>query len=587
MEETKPKKKRTALWVILIILALLITYCSILAVNGYKLLEPAKIIKGDLNRIRAAGLETDTDTMRTFTADLGAFAEDAESFLLRPSVKMLKIIPRFARLENMGLSGIALVKKMIPELLEPLPDILDQYPITDIKTKGGYDTRPLIPYLDFAYERLPLFKEILEFALTVDDPLIDRFVPMEKVRGMCEEALGEYDYICDFVLFAKKFLGNGEDRAYFLGVSNTAEMRAGGGFLGSMAPVRIKDGILKIGDFDTWHPYLTETVVKASQVTKKERTIFTYLVGYPRDASYIPDFTRMGKIWCDSYTAKTGVKADGAIGLTPTILQKLLKTVDYDIKLSDGSIINGDNATKVLQYDLYFKYFPPGVSYNDGDAKSNPLFAEAAEKSMDAITGNLSAKKFLEYIKVFRESSEDRTLMIWMKDEEEEELVKKLGCSGALNYDETAPEVGVFFSNRDANKMGMFFDQSIEVSEPVKNEDGSCTYDVTAVFESKMSDKEKKKVSTYVYGTMGGKLRGDVHLFAPAGGTIEILECPKGVKFIKDEYMDLEMEYVLGWYMQRNVPYEVKFRVTTAPGVDAPLTVECTPTIYQYTHPEE
>ena len=45
------------------------------------------------------------------------------------------------------------------------------------------------------------------------------------------------------------FLGDGEDRTYLLVAQNSAEIRASGGFPGSIGTIRIEDGILYIGDF--------------------------------------------------------------------------------------------------------------------------------------------------------------------------------------------------------------------------------------------------------------------------------------------------------------------------------------------------
>ena len=61
-----------------------------------------------------------------------------------------------------------------------------------------------------------------------------------------------------------------------------------------------------------------------------------------------PDFERVGSIRAHSYESRNGIHVDGVISLTPVIIQKILKYTG-GVTLSDGTELNGDNATKVLQ----------------------------------------------------------------------------------------------------------------------------------------------------------------------------------------------------------------------------------------------
>ena len=110
--------------------------------------------------------------------------------------------------------------------------------------------------------------------------------------------------------------------------------------------------------------------------------------------------------------------------------------------------------------------------------------------------------------------------MMWMEDEEEQELVKNAGCSGGLNEDPENPETGVYFSISDPCKLGWFLDINTEISEPVVNDDGTRTYDVTATYSNVLSNSDKVNAGNYILGSYGGTITGYIHIFAPAGGTI-------------------------------------------------------------------
>ena len=115
-----------------------------------------------------------------------------------------------------------------------------------------------------------------------------------------------------------------------------------------------------------------------------------------------------------------------------------------NVTLSDGTELTSENATKVLQYDLYYKYLNANASATAGDYVDD-LFAETAKATMSKLVSDFDVKKAGDYYKVFSDGAKNRTVMMWMEDEEDQELVKNAGCSGGLNEDPENPETGVYF----------------------------------------------------------------------------------------------------------------------------------------------
>ena len=77
------------------------------------------------------------------------------------------------------------------------------------------------------------------------------------------EYVGDYfkfrEYITGFTgsagtaVFTKDKAGlwtDGSDKVYLLAAQNTAEIRAAGGFPGSIGTIRVEDGVMSIGDFN-------------------------------------------------------------------------------------------------------------------------------------------------------------------------------------------------------------------------------------------------------------------------------------------------------------------------------------------------
>ncbi len=98
---------------------------------------------------------------------------------------------------------------------------------------------------------------------------------------------------------------------------------------------------------------------------------------------------------------------------------------------------------------------------------------------------------------------DEHRLLVWMENADEESLIEKMGCSGALNSDESKPELGVFFSDETWSKISWYFSSNTEVGEGVKNANGSTTYHVTTTMTNNLtlgvffSDETWSKISWY------------------------------------------------------------------------------------------
>jgi hypothetical protein len=200
---------------------------------------------------------------------------------------------------------------------------------------------------------------------------------------------------------------------------------------------------------------------------------------------------------------------------------------------------------------------------------------------MSSVLSGRNIQKFLGYPEIIRRGFTERTLMVWMAREEEQEFVRELGWDGSLNDDPNAPEAGIYFSSIRACKMGWFMEIIPEIGEPVVNADGSMTYPITVSFQNTITKDEIKAAgSEYILGS-DGRIRGAIHFFAPAGGTIGKLDI-QGVGVIRSEYRDLQLQYIRCIDLLPGKPVRISYEVTTAPGVQTPLVLSQTPTLQAY-----
>lgn len=83
---------------------------------------------------------------------------------------------------------------------------------------------------------------------------------------------GSYDNLKEFLPLFKTFIGDGSDRTYLLAAQNSSEIRASGGFPGSIGTIRIRDGVLTIGDFSSVYKVLASYTPSAANITAEEKS---------------------------------------------------------------------------------------------------------------------------------------------------------------------------------------------------------------------------------------------------------------------------------------------------------------------------
>lgn len=472
------------------------------------------------------------------------------------------------------------------DVIRPTITHFKKYPLTDLKAKDGVNVGLLMQDVEFADELVPKIDNLISrfdniniSKNTLD--MIDKSGKLNEYKNKFASIENKYKDIKRYMPITKTILGNGNNRLYILAAQNSSEIRSCGGFPGSVGTIRIKDGILTIGDFKSVYDILPPSVPASAGVTPSENKLFGNNLSYPRDAEYSPDFERVGKIWASSYEAKHKEHIDGVISLTPSVIQKILQTCG-NITLSDGTMLDGCNATKVLQYNIYNKYFSKATNVENSNKITDALFAETAKKTMDLFTSKFDVKNAKDSFSIFSDGTKDRTILLWMADKKEENIIKENGCSGALNTGSPNAVAGVYYSGSDPCKLGWYFDLNTQIGQPVINKDGTRTYKVKVILNNVLDKKTISKAGKYILGNYNGAMKGYVYLVAPVGGNIDNFNTNNNTKIKTTEYQGVKLGYSLNITIKPNTPVEITYEVTTAAGVSDPLKVSSTPTLEAY-----
>ena len=465
-------------------------------------------------------------------------------------------------------------------------DLLFENPLDGISSDAGFNIPSIMAYLDYAQEAVPMAEDLLSELSEIELSFYDLKGKIGEHRDKIDELLGVYHQAEYYFPLIRAFLGDGTVNKYYLVFAqNTAEIRPGGGFPGSVGSVRIKDGYLSIGDFRSVWDIFPDYTPYHLAVDWWTNEVFGGVVNWPRDAEMNPDFEFLGKYWCDVYEYQNGIRADAVVSVTPAIIQEFLR-IFGEIELSNGDVMNGDNAVRLLQHDWYVRYmnsYQIMYGIEEPNKVVDALFSEVTKALLPLCKDVKDIGVVPKLIDMVEKCADNRVLMIWMNDPEAQKLVKEYGFSGGLGDDPEKPVVGVYFGNNYASKMGWWIDADSWIGEGRLLSDGSIEYDAHVTFTNIFDPSEAYYLGYWIAGVrMNGILDWYVYVFGPAGGDIydvciDYWWNPCNITWYKG--------HTLG-YMNRHYFHPgtetVYFTIRTAPGVTEKPVIKMTPTVTEY-----
>ena len=473
------------------------------------------------------------------------------------------------------------------KILRPAADVMSKTPFSSIKADKGLNVKVLKEYIDLMDKIKPdlvdISGKLLDISLIKEDPKRTERLS-SKVSSLLDlmAEFEEYKPLIDIIV-------DGNDKTFIVVAQNCAEMRALGGFPGSIGTATVKDGIFSFGKFIHLTARIPVHHAKSIKISSIENKLFlpSWYGDSPRRATCNPDYPRAAEILCAAYEEKNNKKIDGVITLTPHIIQRMM-AITGPVKLSNGKTLSEKNTISYLQRQIYIDYFKNTLGYpqrtKNADNKTNALFAETADVVFARLMEHTDKDSLLKLMSIMKESAKDRVFMMWMKDPEAEAVLSSLGLSGELNKDPENPVIGVFYSINSPNRLGAYVDYTVSVGDGVANEDGTISYPVKVVLSNKL-DKQTLKIgrgNAYITSTNNEGYMGSlIYFYAPAGGKVSGFKNNAKVKVTIEKYKDLQLGYGNLFKLYPGKPITFTYTVTTAPGVTKKPEVMTQPLIWR------
>lgn len=411
-----------------------------------------------------------------------------------------------------------------------------------------------------------------------------------KVRELVAKAQGQFSSIDNAVSVAEGiapyvpqlFGANGQTATYLVTAQNTAEIRATGGFPGSVGIITVTDGKMAIGEFESIYKFYPEFSDIDLGINDEEVAAYDWGAINTRDnigdASFSPDFTRAADIWARAYAAThDGEQVTAVLGVNPVFLQNMMKLTGQSVDVG-GTSINGGNVGKTLMRDAYRT-----LTTDQQDA----FFSAVAGQVFSGMMSSLGKVGVADLMQFVTDNASAGNLRVSFMNDEIAKAMSGMKSSGIIpDNDPTEPIVGVYYNDLTYSKMGWYVSIDNQVGTAIKNADGTTTYQVTSAIKNNLTGEELATAPQYVYGYNEKKRdKGDMvfnaYLTVPAGGSISNISASteSGDTLSMSEYaVDGHTMFKGEGNLASGETMTITYTVTVSAQAEKPLIVYNTPT---------
>ena len=577
----------------------LVVVIAVCGVSGFMLLKSAQNVKANADEAlavvdSAAGKATSGD-MAGFASDvdtLASLASTMEEETSSPLWTAASFIPVYGSDISAARTIVSALSDVSNEALVPFAASAQGVSLDSLLVDGRVDVAMLQTLADGLSNVAPIIQTANDQIQNVGPTHIDQITQVvdkaKDAMGMISDAA---DAASQLAPLLPQMLGaNGEARTYLILAMTNSEIRAAGGFPGAQGIMTVSDGNLEMGEFQDRAFGLDNEVA----ITDEEYALFqgedftsNMMKVNSGDALFDPNFPRaserIAQFWEYTHPDEIGGSAqniDGVIAVDPVLLQYLLGAVG-GVTSPDGTVVDGTNTVKYLTSDVYWKYA------NDTEMQ-DAIFASVAQSAFDAIIDGLDNANIASFAKAIGRGADEGRILVWMRDDAEEQAVKDLGVSGAIENDPSTAQLGVFVNDYSFTKAEYYLDFDTVVGERVDNNDGSATYYVSTTLKNTMPAELESSLPPYLHsGNHAAYSPGDLmmrlYLYAPAGGSVS------DVKASGDTTIDLKdgsyngISVTFGeMHLQPGQTLTVTYSVTTSSQAgDVELDVRSTPTVQE------
>jgi len=324
---------------------------------------------------------------------------------------------------------------------------------------------------------LDLTASIKNLILTVEQISNNRSIPnsvKKKITGMAQNIRP----FANVIESLPEVLGKETKKTYLILLQNNAELRPGGGFIGSYAVLTVDKGM--IVDFSIHDVYDADGQLRGH--VEPPFAIRRYLSSvhlYLRDSNFDVDFTKSAFLAAFMYQQETHQKVDGVIGIDLSFIKEIIGAAGQIYLPTYNLTITEDNFFMQAENHSEKNFFP-------GSSQKQAFLNETFKSLQDKfITGK--GINYLQMLEAISTAAKEKNLIFAFADSNIQDLFTVNGFSSSLwdNRKEEEQTVNDFFgineANLGVNKVNYYIARKVRQNVTIEN-DGSIQEQATLDF---------------------------------------------------------------------------------------------------------
>lgn len=234
---------------------------------------------------------------------------------------------------------------------------------------------------------------------------------IEKIQSLVNLSSDFFRYLKTVPENVENVLGiDGVKKSYLILFQNNAEIRPGGGFIGSFARVDFKDGEIQKLDFEKNIYTLDKAFIASGKAPDPPSEYQDFINDWAmRDSNVFADFEASAKKVSWFYKEESGNDVDGVLAIDTTIFRRLLEIVGPIEMPEYNMTVTAENFLRDVQYQVEVGYFEDKDNWSENQPKKilsdmlpifmGKIFSDKnhQEELLERLVGAIDEKHFIAY----------------------------------------------------------------------------------------------------------------------------------------------------------------------------------------------
>lgn len=328
----------------------------------------------------------------------------------------------------------------------------------------------------------------------------DKVEMFNTIRDYFSVILADLEELNRFSTTMNEILGKDRTQRYLFVFQNNNEIRATGGFMGSMALADIDRGEITNLEIPGGGIYQMQGQLLENKIAPYPMQLINAKWEL-QDSNWFPDFPTSAEKVRWFYEKSGGPTVDGVIAINVSLVPNLLDLLGPISLPEYGKVLNSSNFVNELQWAVEYEY-------DREENKPKQIISDMAPILLEKIFG-AKGEDLLSVIKTFKTSLDQKDIQMYFRNEAIQTKISSYNWTGELKQS-SRDYLSIIDTNIGGYKTDAYIDQNYDLSSEIK-ENGEIinTLKITRTHNGNLTDTFANKSNidfVRVYTPKGSQL---------------------------------------------------------------------------------